>query len=301
MGKKGFRGWCFTINNYTDDDLAMVKALKYVYLLYAFEVGEENQVPHIQGYVYFKDEVAMSALSKKLKRAHLEIANGNASDNRIYIVGPYEKNGKVKPYNPDHFEFGEMPVGQGKRSDLDSMRESLRENPSMRIVTANATSYQSVRMAEVFLKYHEKVRTQKTKIIWLYGETGTGKSHTALSLCDANDTYHCMDTGRWFDGYDAHKYVIVDDVRPDFMSFKRMLNLMDYTPFRVETKGGTRQFLAETVIFTSPLSPSEFCLRLDSTEDPNQFVDRIDVIKKFSGRSRRVNAKSEITIWTVKE
>lgn len=305
MSKKGDRGWCFTINNYTPDDLEQIKSLKAVYIVYAPEVCPTTGTPHYQGAVVFKDQITMSALSKKLKRASLRVMDGSALQNRVYIVGPWtgtDASGslKSKPYNPDYVEIGTCPKGQGKRTDIDSMRVSLRENPSMRNVVETASSYQSVRMAEVFLKYHEKKRTKKTQIFWFYGDTGTGKTQMALDMADPDDTYDCMDTGRWFEGYDAHRDVIVQDIRPDFMSFQRMLNFMDYTPFRVETKGGSRQFVAERVFFTTPLSPLDFATLMDHREDAQQFIDRIDVIKYFTGESWRTSKNPKITIVDIK-
>lgn len=299
MSKKGHRAYVFTINNYTDEDNEQVNNLECIYLVYAYEEGEETHTPHIQGYVYFKDAKTITAISKKLKRAHLEPANGDAEANRKYIVGPYDKNGKHKPFNPNHFEKGEMPK-QGARNDMDAVRKQLKEKPSMRGIVETATSFQSVRMAEVYLKYHETVRRFKPKVYWFYGATGTGKTHEAMNMC-SDDVYVAMDTGKWFDGYDAHEYVIIDDVRSNFMSFSQWLKFMDNIPFRVETKGGTRQMLAKVMIFTSSKPPIE-CITEDRIlhEDPNQFLDRIDVIKYFKGESKRVKPNAITTVEVIK-
>lgn len=294
------REWCFTINNYTDEDVESITALKSRYLVYSYEVGEETKTAHIQGYVVFDDAKTMSSVSKKLRRAHLEPARGTAESNRIYIVGPYEKNGKSKPYNPNHTERGDIPR-QGKRNDLDEMREQLKENPSMRHVVETAKSYQSIKMAEIYLKYKETRRSKKPVIIWYYGETGTGKTERALAEL-GDDYYPCARTGRWFDGYDAHKDILVDDVRYDFMPFSEWLKFMGRAPFQVETKGSTRQMLAERVIFTSPYDPLT-CLeqvqRLN--EDPKQFIDRIDYIVEFIGDSYRTNVDAKVQTRVIKQ
>lgn len=295
------REWCFTINNYTAEDESQLELLNARYLLYSYEVGEETQTAHIQGYVVFNDAKTMSSISKKLKRAHLETANGNAESNRQYIVGPYNKNGKMKPYNPNHKEFGTMPQ-QGKRTDIDTIREQLKEKPSMREVVETAKSYQSVKMAELYLKYKEKKRSVKPVVIWYYGDTGTGKSETALTELDREETYECPRTGRWFDGYDAHKYVLIDDVRDDFMPYSELLKFCDKVPFRVETKGGTRQMLAEAIIFTSPHDPIT-CLTQNKilNEDPRQFLDRIDYIVEFRGESYRTHDNPKIIKTIIKK
>lgn len=302
--KDSSRAWCFTINNFTEADQQQVDALKYVYLVYSYEEGEETHTKHIQGYVYFKDAKTMSATKKLLKRAHLEIAGGEAIYSRVYVIGPWsgidKRTGlpKSKPYNPNYKELGVMPK-QGKRNDLAEVKKELKENPKMRHIVDTARSFQSIRMAEVYLKYKETERSFKPKVYWLYGATGTGKSHDAQKICDPDDTYNSMDTGKWFEGYDAHKYVIIDDVRSDFMTYARWLKFMDRYGFRVETKGGSRQFLAEVIIFTCNKSPVD-CITADRIlhEDPNQFLDRIDCIVNYSGDSfrRKKNAVNTIEI-----
>lgn len=301
-----FREWSFTVNNYTEQDVDSVNSLKCRYLLFAYEQGEETNTAHIQGYVVFDDAKTMSSVSKKLRRAHLEPSYGSAESNRVYIVGPWsgvdKKTGlpKFKPYNPNHFERGDMPQ-QGRRSDLDEMRQQLKEKPSMRHVVETARSYQSIKMAEIYLKYKEARRTKKPVIIWYYGDTGTGKTERALAEL-GDDYYPCPRTGRWFDGYDAHKDILVDDVRYDFMPYSEWLKFMGRAPFQVETKGSTRQMLAERVIFTSPFDPLT-CLeqvqRLN--EDPKQFIDRIDYIVEFIGDSFRTNVDAKVRTRVIKQ
>lgn len=52
------RGWCFTINNYTELDVAQVKALEEPSsaIIAGYEVAPTTGTPHIQGYVYFLNQ-----------------------------------------------------------------------------------------------------------------------------------------------------------------------------------------------------------------------------------------------------
>lgn len=308
------REFPFTINNYTADCQRALKELgesdKILYLVYSNEEGELTHTPHIQGYVYFIHAKTMSAANKLLgNRASFDPRGvlGTPKQNRDYIVGPWtgidHKTGlpKSKPYNPNYHEFGTMPQ-QGKRNDIDAIRDQLKERPAMREVVETAKSYQSVKMAELYLKYKEKKRSVKPVVIWYYGDTGTGKSETALTELDREETYECPRTGRWFDGYDAHKYVLIDDVRDDFMPYSELLKFCDKVPFRVETKGGTRQMLAEAIIFTSPHDPIT-CLTQNKilNEDPKQFLDRIDYIVEFRGESHRTHENPIISKTIIKQ
>lgn len=140
-----------------------------------------------------------------------------------------------------------------------------------------AKSYQSVKMAEQILKYHEKPRNAKPRVEWYYGPTETGKSRKAYEVL-GEECYTCMSTGKWFEGYDAHTKVLIDDMRGDFFKFHELLRLLDRYAMRVETKGGSRQFLADHIIITSCRHPFDL---FDTREDVQQLLRRIDVIEKF--------------------
>lgn len=175
--------------------------------------------------------------------AHIEATRGTPQQASNYC----KKEG-------DYTEFGTLPEKQGKRSDLENVREIVRETGKMRDVIMNAQSYQSVRMAECMLKYFETPRTAKPYVSWYWGATGTGKTRRAYEEL-GKDCYTCLTTGKWFEGYDAHEKVLIDDIRDTFMSFNDFLRLIDRYECRVECKGGSRQFKATRIIITSPFHP----------------------------------------------
>lgn len=68
--------WCFTLNNYTNDDEMFLSNFcqDYCsYLIYGKEVGKEG-TPHLQGYFVCKQRMRLLQLKKLLKRWHLEVA-----------------------------------------------------------------------------------------------------------------------------------------------------------------------------------------------------------------------------------
>lgn len=270
MSDKKARSYVFTINNWTDDDYAAVTQLpdvaKVKYLVYGKEVGDEG-TPHIQGYVSFQSPLSFKSISKKLKRAHIEPAKGNASQNRVYCTK-----------SNDFVEYGEIPE-QGKRNDIDAIREVIKAGGGMEQIIDVATSYQSMKTGEMLLKYKEVKRDFKPVVKWYWGSTGTGKTRTANEEHQGKRIYTAMETSRWFDGYDAHEILIIDDMRRDFIKFHNLLKLLDRYEFRIETKGGTRQMLAKVIIITSPLPPS--VMWEAQGEDIHQLLRRIDEIREF--------------------
>lgn len=106
------KNWVFTLNNYTDEDVAALRGVRCEYLVFGREVGEDG-TPHLQGYVCFQAAVRFTTAKNRInERAHLEVVRGSPEQAATYC----KKEG-------DFEEFGVLPAGQGKRSDLDAFYE----------------------------------------------------------------------------------------------------------------------------------------------------------------------------------
>lgn len=258
------RSYCFTINNYTDDDIKLIDELEDLaqYLVVGKEVGEQG-TPHLQGYVYFKCQRHFKAVKKLLPKAHIEAAKADAAKNREYCT----KQGDIL------IEAGDMPKA-GKRTDIEKVRDELKEGANMRHIVDIAKSTQSIRMAEIYLKYHETARDWKPEVKWFHGSTGAGKTRAAREWLE-DDIYTCLETGKWWEGYDAHDNVLIDDFRKDFCKFHTLLKILDRYEYKVETKGGSRQLLAKKIAITCPYHPKEV---YNTREDVKQLLRRIDEI-----------------------
>lgn len=78
------RRWCYTLNNYTPDELAQLhREFDTGIHVVGKEVGESG-TPHLQGYVEFKNARGLSALKRINSRIHWEKARGNRDQNVEY-------------------------------------------------------------------------------------------------------------------------------------------------------------------------------------------------------------------------
>jgi hypothetical protein len=260
------RSYSFTLNNYVDTDVSMLKEIECKYIIFGKEIGESG-TPHLQGCINFKSPISFTSIKKKIPKAHIEPTKS--------LVGSRDYCKK----DGDFYECGEPPQ-PGKRTDIEEVRDILNEGGNLRTVVQTAKSVQSIRMAEIHLKYFEKKRNWKPTVVWYHGPPGSGKSRKAFEECQEHDPYVAMSTGRWFEGYDAHTHVIIDDMRRDFMKFHELLRMLDRYPFQVECKGGSRQFVATHIYITSCYSPTEmFVDRCD--ENMKQLTRRIDIVQEF--------------------
>ncbi len=265
------RSWCFTSYK-TSADLDYGECR---YICWGEEVCPSTGRPHLQGYVEFESAVTRSSAARRIgdASAHFERRRGTQKQAIEYTCkvpgGAWEEHGSKG--------------SQGKRTDLDAVRDCLADGGTLREVLDTGASYQGVRYAEKVLTYRERVRSSPPHVVWCWGPTGTGKSRYAAEASEAAghsaDDIYWHAGGKWWDGYDGHGVVIMDDFRPEDLKFQFLLRLLDRYPFRVEVKGGYRQFRSPEIYITCPKHPSE-CYR-ESGEDLDQLIRRINEIKEF--------------------
>jgi len=86
--EKRSKRWCFTLNNYTEEELSTVTKIsenkKFDFFIFGKEVGESG-TPHLQGYLEAKNAIRFKTLKNDLSpRVHLEVAKGTRKDNIKY-------------------------------------------------------------------------------------------------------------------------------------------------------------------------------------------------------------------------
>lgn len=215
---------------------------KVRYAIFGRETGE-NGTPHLQGYIAFFKPQRINSVIKALPGCHIEIAQGNEQQNFDYC----SKQG-------DYEEFGRRSI-QGKRSDLDTAIDLLKEGGIKRVIEECPREYVKFHRGLEQLEYrlnntpyeHPDVRG-----IWIHGPPGTGKSHTAR---EAYPDAYLKAQNKWWDGYSGEKAVILDDL--DTPTLGHYLKIWsDKYSCSGEFKGGTVHLRHHVFIVTSNYHPS---------------------------------------------
>jgi len=260
------RAWCFTIFECSNENLNKLNDLDCVYLIAGDEVAPTTGRVHWQCYAYFANAKKFATIKNTLPEgSHIEPAKGNAEQNRRYCS-------KEKIL----LEKGELPK-QGKRNDMTAVKECIKDGGNMRELTEITMSFQALRFGETLLKYNERVRNFKPHVQWFWGPSGTGKSKKAHELFP--DAWWSGKNLQWWQGYDAHEDVIIDDFRGDFCTFHELLRILDRYPYTIEVKGSSRQLLAKNIVITSCYPPER--VYTQSREHLCQLIRRIDEIIEF--------------------
>jgi hypothetical protein len=119
-----------------------------------------------------------------------------------------------------------------------------------------------------------------TKCDWVYGPTGTGKSHYAFSNYSPETHYVYPNDGGWWDGYVGQEVVIINEFRGGIM-YSELLDLLDKYPKQVRRRGREPvPFLAKLIIITSSKHPCSCYDGVYQEDDSiDQLLRRINLIK----------------------
>ena len=277
-----YRSFVFTLNNYVNSDIDyLLSSDIFSYIVFNKEIGSSG-TPHLQGYAVLKNRTTLAVIKKKclsLVRAHIEHAI-TVKQAISYAKGLIYATGEVKPGSQQDGKYYEAgsPPSQGSREDLDECRKLVAE-VGMRGVTKTC-SFQQIKVAQAFLTYNEEPRNWKPRVVWLWGNSGSGKTLKAMTMCafsHGKDVYQKKCKSKWWDGYDAHAAVIIDDFRGNWWELTEMLSLLDRYGKQVEVKGGWRQFRPRMIVVTSIYPPDRVYNYETCGDEPiQQLLRRID-------------------------
>lgn len=257
------RRWCFTINNYTADDIDQLNNLKSIKFLIVGREVAKTGTPHLQGYVEFKDSKTLSQAKKNIN-GHLSPAYGNKQQNITYC-SKEDKEPLIR---------GNTKTSKGKRTDLKDIKELIKTHTIPQLIDKGLIkNIQQRKFAEALRADAIEERTDYPEVIWICGDTGAGKTLQVFQSNTGKTIHKQTQSNKWWNGYEGQDVVILDDIRADFAKYHELLTLLDKYPHRVEIKGGYMQFNSPRIYITSPHTPNEM---YKGKEDITQLMRRID-------------------------
>lgn len=248
------RGWCFTLNNYTDEEFNAIKEISCRYLIVGEELGEQG-TPHLQGFIYHENKKSFKQVKQSIPRAHLEIQKGSSFSNQEYC----SKEGKV-------FSKGELPLlnpaaraAKGGEVEKDRWVVAKELAKSGRLDELDPEIYwRYYRTAKEIARDNmpKKDDAQDVTGIWIHGPAGVGKSKLAREM--ASGEFYPKLANKWWDGYQDQSFVVMDDVgkKHDVLGYHLKL-WSDRYSFIGETKGGAIMCRPAHFIVTSQYTIEE--------------------------------------------
>jgi len=232
---------------------------------------------HLQAYLETQRPVRLTALSKLWPGIHAERRLGTRQQAIDYCT-------KEKSKVSGPFTFGSMELNQGKRSDLDEIKEAMKEGCT-ELEIADEYFGEWVRYNKAFTRYRTLIcppRNFKTKLIIYWGAAGSGKTRKVYS--EGGNVYPVPQPNGgnvWFDGLENQESVLLDDFY-GWIPLSLLLKMADRYTMQVPVKGGMVNFAPKNLYITSNSHPNEWYKWGEMNSNLRAAFDRrIDEIVEF--------------------
>lgn len=230
------------------------------FIVCQLERGNERNHLHLQGYVQLLRPQRFTFLHRVLdSRLSCLQVNGTAEENLVYCT---KEDTRVE----GPWRAGRM-VHQGTRSDLDSLRESIRAGASDLELYENHFSAMAKypRVASAYRGVLVRARTaggapgteparEPLSVYVYWGLPGTGKTRRALY--EANDPciVSCVGDKAWFDAYTPGQDIVLDEFDGE-LPINQLKRLLDIYPVDLSVKGSHVARDCRRIFITSNSDP----------------------------------------------
>jgi len=238
------RNYMWTLNNYTEDEVLSIKHIDCKYMSFGYEVGKENEVPHLQGATVFAE--------KKSTKSVIKLFPTRVSNIQEIIHLQDAINYTQK--DMEFFESGQRPIEAKAKGVAEKLRwEEARTKAKLGDIDSIP--------ADIYLRYYRTLKEiakdhmaapeplEALSNRWICGPSGCGKSRQAR--IDYPGAYYKM-CNKWWDGYQGQETVIIEDIDENHKCLVHHLKLWgDHGAFLAETKGGALNIRPKRIIVTS--------------------------------------------------
>lgn len=252
------RGWMLTLpeEHYPRERVEELLAKDSYSYVGQLEEGGKTAYRHWQIFLQTKSPTRFSTLKNLLAKAHIEQRRGTIAQAVAYVT---KEDSRVPDEPP--LEWGEIRgLSQGKRSDLDELRElalasDMSYDELLSEVPAASRHHQMTKELLGVRARREYGRALRdVQVTWVWGAPGIGKTRAVYDWFDPTDFYRVTDYSHPFDGYDGEKVLVLDEFRGQ-LSRPLLFNLLDRYPMELPARYSNRQAAFTRVVIVSNFSP----------------------------------------------
>jgi len=236
------RNFCFTFNNYPDTSL--VDNLVCKYIAYSKEVAPTTGTPHLQGYVSFANAKTVDQVRRIMPGCHISIMIGSLTQNDVYC----SKSALLT-------HRGEKPISNDNKGRAEQLRwqraRDLAKQGKIDEIDADIYVRYYGTLKNIRKDHALKPQPRDVRCYWIYGTTGTGKSH-AVESAFPSCYKKSMDDLKWFDGYQGEEEVYLEDIDKYQVKWGGLLKrLADRWPMQASVKGTMAYIRPSVILVTS--------------------------------------------------
>jgi len=256
------------------------------------EVCPQTARLHIQGYIELTERwtfhrVKQRVFSQYMPGCHASAARGSAAQNTVYCTKPESRVPGTEPVVHGEPAGDEGETHQAGKA-LDRVYVDIRAGMTMEEIIDKygfGMYVRHERPLKTAMCTWGKRRSSQPVIKLLVGPSASGKSRWVEREFPNRYrmTFGNGGNSAWFDGYNGEAVIELSEFRGQLqLSF--MLDLLDRYQLKVQTKGGTVQFLADVIIITSNEEPSEWYKTMEDRDEKMKPLLRR--IEEFAERPR---------------
>jgi len=230
------------------------------YLCIGLEVCPKTHKEHLQCCFYLKhNKWSREKLQRVTGIDHFcKIPDGNEFQNQKYC----EKDGNLM------YSFGKPETEQGRRTDIETIKEIIKSGGDINDIIEASTSYQSMRCGELILKYKPQ-----TGIINKYVEfipcVNKSKGYADLIKRIPLPCFTISDINNW-EGYTNQPSIII---RMDkSVTVNKLEYIISDIPYKVNCKGGSINIVSTNIYILSNRSLEYYLLNKDEYEEYSNMI-----------------------------
>ena len=251
---------------------------------------------HYHFVIQDKNQIRKSTLLKIMPYGSIEKQKGSNKqvyEYMLHIDLKSRKNGKIE-YTHDiitHniYDFDtwlKLENEKGSRNDLIELTQMIEAGASdYEIMQENKEAYAR------YFNYIENTRKainenkgsqerETLQVFYYYGDTGTGKSHTARHNHDRKDIFVVSDYKNPWDNYKGQPVLILEEYRSNFFA-TLLLQILDKYPLELPARYSNNFACWTTVYIISNIPPQDQYPNIDEATK-KAFYRRINEVKDFS-------------------
>lgn len=249
-------------------------------------ISKEGMI-HLHIVLCAVNAVRFSAVKKFVgDKAHIEMTMGKKAQVEAYInkTGAFEEKGEVIVAKAQE---GELIGRQGKRSDIDMIREAIDEGMTWQEVRRlNDKFFDSKTTAMIKNMYFDKRNLETpfkrdVKVHWCFGASGSGKTGITLDMVKElgeNQVYLVSDYKNGFDTYAGEPILILDEFRGQ-LPYATLLGILEGYKKQIPARYANVLGLWNEVYITTIKTPEQVYAKMIDTSEQDD-----DPISQLMGR-----------------
>lgn len=243
-----------------DDVKPSIDALEKLasYLVVGKEKAPSTGQLHLQGYIELKKPMRRTQLVK-LIACFWEPAKGTGEQASDYCKkeGDFYEVGQLKEQDPGKREINRWDEARRQAESGERVEDS-------QIVISHYANIRALQRDFLTMPCELTWTNGNTPNLWIYGAAGTGKSRKARA--DYPGAF-LKSTNKWWCGYQAQPYVIIDDVDVGHACLGHHFKIWaDRYPFPAEVKGSSIALRPAVICVTSQFSIDEIWPDVETRE-----------------------------------